>query len=69
MSATIVALARDELRRMSKRPVESLRLGDTATIALTGLRNPCRKLEGIAPGLMAAVPGKGRASSSGVRRG
>lgn len=27
----------------------------TAAVEITGLRNPCRQLEGIAPGLMAAV--------------
>jgi MOSC domain-containing protein YiiM len=29
-----------------------LLLGDTATIEVTGLRNPCAQLDGIAPGLM-----------------
>lgn len=32
-----------------------LRLGPTAVVEVTGLRNPCRQLEGISPGLMAAV--------------
>jgi MOSC domain-containing protein YiiM len=32
-----------------------LRLGDTAVIELTGLRNPCVQLDGFSPGLMAAV--------------
>jgi MOSC domain-containing protein YiiM len=32
-----------------------LRLGDRAVIELTGLRNPCVQLDGIAPGLMAAT--------------
>src|SRR5882757_712510 len=32
-----------------------LRLGDRAEVMLTGLRNPCRQLEAIQPGLMAAV--------------
>ena len=32
-----------------------LRLGDAAVVALTGLRNPCTQLDGIRPGLMAAV--------------
>ena len=32
-----------------------LRLGDHAVIEVTGLRNPCRQLDGIAPGLMAAT--------------
>ena len=32
-----------------------LLLGDTATIEVTGLRNPCAQLNGIAPGLMAST--------------
>ena len=32
-----------------------LRLGDAAVVEVTGLRNPCRQLDGIQPGLMAAV--------------
>ena len=32
-----------------------LRLGDAAVIEITGLRNPCAQLNGLAPGLMAAV--------------
>jgi MOSC domain-containing protein YiiM len=32
-----------------------LLLGDTATVEVTGLRNPCAQLNGIAPGLMAAT--------------
>lgn len=32
-----------------------LRLGDTATVEVTGLRNPCAQLDGIQPGLMAAT--------------
>ena len=32
-----------------------LRLGAEAVVEVTGLRNPCRQLEGLAPGLMAAV--------------
>jgi MOSC domain-containing protein YiiM len=32
-----------------------LRLGETATIEITGLRNPCAQLEGIQTGLMAAT--------------
>ncbi len=32
-----------------------LLLGDTATVEVTGLRNPCAQLDGIAPGLMAAT--------------
>jgi MOSC domain-containing protein YiiM len=33
----------------------SLRLGASAVIELTGLRNPCRQLDAFAPGLMSAV--------------
>jgi len=32
-----------------------LRLGETALIELTGLRNPCVQLDGLAPGLTAAT--------------
>ncbi len=32
-----------------------LRLGDAAVVEITGLRNPCRQLDGLEPGLMAAV--------------
>jgi MOSC domain-containing protein YiiM len=32
-----------------------LRLGDSAVVEVTGLRNPCAQLEGIQPGLMAAT--------------
>jgi MOSC domain-containing protein YiiM len=32
-----------------------LRLGDGALIEITGLRNPCQQLNGLAPGLMNAV--------------
>ncbi len=32
-----------------------LRLGDTAVVEVTGLRNPCAQLDGLQPGLMAAV--------------
>src|SRR6185503_426556 len=32
-----------------------LALGDTAVVEVKGLRNPCRQLDGIAPGLMAAT--------------
>lgn len=32
-----------------------LRLGDQAVIEVTGLRNPCRQIDGLAPGLMAAT--------------
>jgi MOSC domain-containing protein YiiM len=32
-----------------------LRLGETAVVELTGLRNPCAQLDGLQPGLMAAT--------------
>ena len=32
-----------------------LLLGETATVEVTGLRNPCAQLDGIAPGLMKAT--------------
>jgi MOSC domain-containing protein YiiM len=32
-----------------------LRLGDSAEVEVTGLRTPCKQLEGIAPGLMEAT--------------
>jgi MOSC domain-containing protein YiiM len=32
-----------------------LRLGATAVVEITGLRNPCTQLDGIQPGLMAAT--------------
>ena len=32
-----------------------LRLGDDAEVELTGLRTPCKQLDGIAPGLMEAT--------------
>ena len=35
-----------------------LRLGGTALLAVTGLRNPCAQLDRFAPGLMAAVLGR-----------
>lgn len=34
-----------------------LRLGETALVEVTGLRNPCVQLDGLAPGLMAACLG------------
>lgn len=37
--------------------VTRLYLGATAVVEITGLRNPCRQLDGIQPGLMAAVLG------------
>jgi MOSC domain-containing protein YiiM len=33
----------------------TLAIGETAVVELTGLRNPCTQLDGLAPGLMAAV--------------
>lgn len=35
-----------------------LRLGNTAVVEVTGLRNPCTQLDGFQPGLMAAVLGR-----------
>ncbi len=35
-----------------------LHLGDTASIEITGLRNPCAQLDDFQPGLMAAVLGR-----------
>jgi MOSC domain-containing protein YiiM len=47
-----------------------LRLGGEAVVELTGLRNPCFKLDGLAPGLMRAViekgPGKTLVRKAGV---
>jgi MOSC domain-containing protein YiiM len=37
-----------------------LRLGATAVVELTGLRNPCAQLDGIQPGLMQATLGRDR---------
>lgn len=36
-----------------------LRIGEAAVLEITGLRNPCRQLDMIQPGLMAAVIGRG----------
>ena len=36
-----------------------LRLGDEATVEVTGLREPCRQLNGLRPGLMKACLGRG----------
>ncbi|WP_337185316.1 MOSC domain-containing protein [Phenylobacterium sp.] len=36
-----------------------LRLGGSAVVMVTGLRNPCLQLEALAPGLMAACLGRG----------
>jgi len=35
-----------------------IRLGETAVIEMTGLRNPCSQIESFKPGLLAAVLGK-----------
>lgn len=35
-----------------------LRLGAAAVVEITGLRNPCTQLDGLAPGLMAACVGR-----------
>ncbi len=35
-----------------------IHLGDEAAVEVTGLRNPCKQLDGIAPGLMRAVLGR-----------
>jgi MOSC domain-containing protein YiiM len=35
-----------------------LSLGDAAVVEITGLRNPCRQIDGLRPGLMAAVLGR-----------
>jgi len=35
-----------------------LRLGDAAVVEVTGLRNPCRQLDQIKPGLMKATIGR-----------
>ncbi len=40
-----------------------LHIGDTAIVSITGLRNPCTQLDGIAPGLMAAVLARADAAS------
>ena len=33
----------------------TLHLGETASVKITGLRNPCKQLDGLQPGLMRAV--------------
>jgi MOSC domain-containing protein YiiM len=38
-----------------------LRLGHSAVVEITGLRNPCTQLDGIQPGLMAATLSRGEA--------
>jgi MOSC domain-containing protein YiiM len=44
-----------------------LHIGDAARVEITGLRDPCLQLDGIQPGLMAAVLGRG-AGGEIVRR-
>ncbi len=44
-----------------------LRLGDSALVAVTGLRNPCAQIERFRPGLLALVAPRG-ADGSLVRR-
>ena len=36
----------------------TLRLGGTASVEVTGLRDPCKQLDGLQPGLMQAVLGR-----------
>ena len=38
-----------------------LRVGETVVVEITGLRNPCVQLDGLAPGLMAACLGRSAA--------
>jgi MOSC domain-containing protein YiiM len=38
-----------------------LRLGAQAVVAIAGLRNPCRQLDGLRPGLMQACLGRDHA--------
>jgi MOSC domain-containing protein YiiM len=42
-------------------------LGDSAVVEITGLRNPCTQLDGLAPGLMQACLGRG-ADGEAVRK-
>ena len=44
-----------QIQRELGLPGTLLRLGDTAVVEITGLRNPCSQLDGIEPGLMAAT--------------
>ena len=44
-----------------------LHLGGAAVVELTGLRNPCKQIDGLQPGLMAAVLGRDPAGAL-VRR-
>ena len=47
-----------------------LRLGESAVVEITGLRNPCYQLDGLQPGLMEAVlerdPVRGLVRKTGV---
>ena len=47
-----------------------LRLGESAVVEITGLRNPCYQLDGLQPGLMEAVlerdPERGQVRKAGV---
>lgn len=47
-----------------------LRLGESAVVEITGLRNPCYQLDGLQPGLMEAVlerdPARGLVRKAGV---
>jgi len=45
-----------------------LQLGATAVVEVTGLRNPCRQLDGVQPGLMGAVSTMTSTGSSCVER-
>lgn len=44
-----------------------LRLGSSALVALTGLRNPCKQIDGIADGLLAELRAPGE-DGQAVRR-
>jgi len=46
-----------------------LQLGDTALVALTGLRNPCRQIEAFRSGLLAHVRPRGEDGSVRLRAG
>ena len=46
----------------------TLRLGAEAVVELTGLRNPCTQLDGLAEGLMAACLGRGRDGEPPLRK-
>lgn len=46
-----------------------LRLGPDALVAITGLRNPCRQLDGFAPGLMGALIDRDASGDARYRAG